>query len=315
MLSQLSMAKSLRRSGHLQNRHVFSAFSDIDRANFVPPSLSPGPSPSSFSSSVYSIQPLPIGHGATISAPNIHALCIDQVSSRHDSLLLSSSSKILDVGSGSGYLSAVFSKLLADLSKNAKPEDSTGYVVALDHIPELIEQSKQNMIRQFHTIPSNIRFVCCDGRKGAPSEYVPSNGFDAIVVGAETEIPVIRVLLSQMNFKGRLIAPVITPHGTSMMLYHKESLPSGTSVEAEIGTTHEDIHAKFRSGKLSVKTMQDKLSTSRAREGVVQIGTQLHDGVISPFRVIQSIGIGVVFIPLTSREAQTSGSRIFSPVF
>ena len=72
--------------------------------------------------------PLSIGYNATISAPHMHAYCLGWLES-----VLQPGAKVLDVGSGSGYLCAVFYEM------------TRSKVVGIEHIPELVEMSKENL--------------------------------------------------------------------------------------------------------------------------------------------------------------------------
>ena len=130
--------------------------SQVDRGNYAP-------------SFPYEDSPQPIGHRATISAPHMHA-------SACESLLkhLEPGSTVLDVGSGSGYLTHVFAELV-------KPG---GKVIGIEHIQALVDVAKANMAKSKEgeeLLESGVvEFVKGDGRKGWP-EGAP---FDAIHVGA-----------------------------------------------------------------------------------------------------------------------------------
>ncbi len=73
----------------------------------------------------------PIGSGQTISAPHMHAHCLELLANH-----LQPGNRVLDVGSGSGYLSVAMARLVC-------PPDSPqqGMVVGVEHFPELVESS------------------------------------------------------------------------------------------------------------------------------------------------------------------------------
>ena len=74
--------------------------------------------------------PLPIGYGETISAPHMHATCLELLRTH-----LKPGARVLDVGSGSGYLTSVFGRMV-------RPG---GKVIGIEKHPELAEQSVINV--------------------------------------------------------------------------------------------------------------------------------------------------------------------------
>ena len=134
----------------------------------------------------YEDSPQPIGHSATISAPHMHASAIEHILSY---LLPSSTSpapRILDVGSGSGYLTHVMAELVGD----------KGLVVGLEHIEELKALGEANMSKSQEgrrlLDSGKVRFRVGDGRKGwveppREGEENEGKGWDAIHVGASAK--------------------------------------------------------------------------------------------------------------------------------
>jgi protein-L-isoaspartate(D-aspartate) O-methyltransferase len=92
----------------------------VDRAHYAP-------------RNPYDDRPQPIGHAATISAPHMHANACE-------SLLdyLKPGAKVLDIGSGSGYLTAVLANLVGP----------SGKVVGIDHIQPLVDMANTNMAKK-----------------------------------------------------------------------------------------------------------------------------------------------------------------------
>ena len=80
----------------------------------------------------YNDEPYPIRYGATISAPHMHAIALDALEEQ-----LVEGAKVLDVGSGSGYLTACLAHMVGP----------TGKVFGVEHIEELVSFSRNN-IRQ-----------------------------------------------------------------------------------------------------------------------------------------------------------------------
>lgn len=140
--------------------------------------------------SAYEDAPQSIGHGATISAPHMHAMAAE-ILQEH----LQPGAIVLDVGSGSGYLTAIFGELV-------KPN---GHAYGIDHIPELVEASIKSANASNHDLIETgvIHFDVADGRKGYPDK----GPYDAIHVGAACHGKP-TVLLEQLKIGGRLVAPV-----------------------------------------------------------------------------------------------------------
>ncbi len=107
--------------------------------------------------------------------------------------------RVLDIGSGSGYLTHVLANLVGN--------ESEGSVVGVDHIQELVDLATTNMRKSDDgkemLISGKIKFVKADGRKG----WAEGGPYDAIHVGAaatEAHAP----LLDQLKAPGRLFIPV-----------------------------------------------------------------------------------------------------------
>lgn len=139
----------------------------------------------------YQDSPLSIGYSQTISAPHMHAYAAEHLASH----ISRPGAAVLDVGVGSGYLSAVFAEMV--------PEG--GHVYGIDCISDLVKYSEQNLLKQNPNYFSDdrIQLSCRDGWEGWP-EHAP---YDAIHVGAgAASMP--QALLVQLKVGGRMIIPV-----------------------------------------------------------------------------------------------------------
>ncbi|KAF2920907.1 hypothetical protein DAI22_08g247100 [Oryza sativa Japonica Group] len=177
-----AMVEQLQRYGIIKSSKVAQVMETIDRGLFVPPGASP-----------YFDSPMPIGYNATISAPHMHASCLELLE-KH----LQPGMRALDVGSGTGYLTACFAIMVG-------PE---GRAVGVEHIPELVTSSIEN-IKKSAAAPQltdgSLSIHITDGREGWP-ELAP---YDAIHVGAAApQIP--QALIEQLKPGGRMVIPVGT---------------------------------------------------------------------------------------------------------
>lgn len=150
---------------------VLRAMRQIPRHRFVPEKHHP---------LAYSDQALPIGNDQTISQPYVVAFMTQALDVRP-------SSKVLEIGTGSGYQTAV----LASLARE---------VYTVEVIPSLQKQA-QKILTELHV--NNVHYRCADGRIGW-REQAP---FDRIIVtAASRNIP--ESLPDQLNDDGKMIIPV-----------------------------------------------------------------------------------------------------------
>jgi len=172
-------------NGLIKSPRVAEAMKNVDRKNYcVDPS------------SAYEDSPQRIGFNATISAPHMHAHAAENLLSSLPAADFQGGA-ILDVGSGSGYLTAVFHHLAPHAT-----------VVGIEHIQGLVEMSKENLKKdgvKLGAVEGGVEIVCGDGREGSP-KHAP---FQIIHVGAAApEIP--QPLIDQLAKPGRMFIPVGT---------------------------------------------------------------------------------------------------------
>lgn len=165
--------RQLRARG-IRDPRVLEAMGQIPREEFVP---------LQHRLSSYQDEPLPIGHGQTISQPYMTALMAQ-------CLELAGGERVLDVGAGSGYHAAVLGALAAE-------------VISVEIIPALAEQARSNLQRTGRG--NNVRVVCGDGSEGFP-EAAPYHGISVAAGAPETP----QALLDQLADPGRLVIPVGT---------------------------------------------------------------------------------------------------------
>lgn len=150
---------------------VATALKLVSRAEFVPPAQR---------RFVDEDRPLPIGEGQTTSQPSLIAWMLERLG-------LDARSRVLEVGTGCGYQTALLSLLAKE-------------VYSLDIVPSLVEQARATLKRLGHR---NVQVRCGDGYAGWP-EAAP---FDAIIVAAGAPaIP--PPLVEQLKPGGRMIIPL-----------------------------------------------------------------------------------------------------------
>lgn len=153
------------------NPRILSAFLKVPRHLFVPPV---------FEDQAYEDHPIQIGNEQTISQPYIVALMLERLELKRED-------KVLEIGTGSGYQTA----LLAELVKEV-------YSMEIDH--DLYQPTKDRLNFLGYR---NIHLTCSEGQNGW-AEHSP---FDKIVVAAATdEIPV--KLIEQLKENGLMIVPI-----------------------------------------------------------------------------------------------------------
>ena len=144
-------------------------------------------------SQAYEDKPLPIGLGQTISQPYIVALMTQ-------ALRLSSTSRVLEIGTGSGYQAAVLASI-------------TPHVWSVETLTELAEAARERL----HGLGYPVEVTAGDGRLGWP-EHAPYDGI--IVTAAAPDVP--PALVAQLADTGRLVIPVgETPWSQTLWLIRK----------------------------------------------------------------------------------------------
>ncbi len=165
------LARSLEAMG-IRSARVLEAVAGLDRARFVPPALR-READGDF--------PLPIGFGQTISQPFVVAYMTERLG-------LAGEERVLEVGTGSGYQTAILARLARS-------------VHSIEIIPELAERARAVLLDECAL--GNVFLRVGDGALGWPEEAP----FDRILVtAAGPEVP--PALLEQLAPGGRMILPV-----------------------------------------------------------------------------------------------------------
>lgn len=183
MRSQDHLVSYLKQQGVVKSQEVEAALRATDRALFIDSGM-----PKSYA---YHDSPLPIGHGETISAPHMHATCLELLRDH-----LRPGARVLDVGSGSGYLAVAMAHMVG----------ASGKVFGIEKHPELTEVSIEH-VRQ--AAPQLLESGVVELRAGNVLGHVLDNEepFDAIHVGAAAaKLP--DVLVRKLKPGARMVIPV-----------------------------------------------------------------------------------------------------------
>lgn len=170
------LVRYLVESGVLKTEAIKKAFLRIDRKYFVPEKLQ---------EEAYGDYPLPIGFGQTISQPWTVAFMLELLQPKEGQ-------KILDIGFGSGWTTALLAEIVGE----------SGQVFGIEIVPEVFAFGKNNLAKFNFLQKGRVKLFLQDGSKGLP-ENAP---FDRILVSAAAEkIP--EALKNQLNNEGILVIP------------------------------------------------------------------------------------------------------------
>jgi len=183
---RLRMVDSQLRARGIGDERVLDAMARVPRHDFIP---------ARYRDQAYEDHPLPIGEGQTISQPYI-------VASMLEALALSPRDIVLEVGTGSGYVTA----LLAEL---------TAQVVSIERHASLAGAARDLLKGMGY---ENVRVIAGDGSRGFP-ESAP---YDAIIVSAAaSELP--HELVQQLGENSRMIVPVGRDDAQQLQLIEKRN--------------------------------------------------------------------------------------------
>lgn len=174
------------RARGITDERVLAAMERVPRHEFAP---------ERYRDQAYEDHPLPIGEGQTISQPFIVALMLE-------ALRVSPTDSVLEIGTGSGYVTA----LLAELAAR---------VISIERHASLAESANALLVALGY---SNVKVVTGDGTRGF-AEEAP---YDAIIVSAAA-VDVPPALLAQLAEGGRMIIPVGADDTQQLRLVHREN--------------------------------------------------------------------------------------------
>ncbi len=210
----MALIDNLIQEGWLKTLSIIQAFQKIKRADFL---LKQDRELAELN------QALPIGSGQTISQPLVVAFMLEQLQPK-------TGDKILDIGSGSGWTSALLAYIVSSEGLNEKlkikNEKTKGKIIAIEIIPELKNFGERNTAKYNFIEKGVVQFICADGSKG----YQKEAPFDKILVSATVhsnenergnsgleKIP--QEWKEQLKVGGRIVVPI----NSSIWLFIKKS--------------------------------------------------------------------------------------------
>ena len=200
----MSLIDLLIEENWLKTPSIIEAFRKIKRVDFLPED----------SKDLAELnEALPIGFGQTISQPLVVAFMLEQLAPKEGD-------KILDVGSGSGWTTALLAEIVGERGK----------VIAIDIVPELVEFGIKNVEKYNFIKKGTVECICADGSKG----YKKAAPFDKILCSAAIQDRIPSAWKEQL--KTRVSAKredersssttggrIVTPIGSSIWLFIKKS--------------------------------------------------------------------------------------------
>lgn len=180
MSGQHELTDYLVRIGVLRSEVLIRAFRAIDRADFVPAEQQ---------HMAYADIALPIGHGQTISQPYTVAFMLELLDPKPGD-------RILDVGCGSGWQTALLAHVVTQRQKK-------GQVIGIELIPELAELAQRNVGHYSFTNRGIAEIRCQNAEPGLPDE-APFDG----IIGAAGAAEVPPAWKEQVKVGGHIVLPI-----------------------------------------------------------------------------------------------------------
>ncbi len=182
-MNKIQFLKSLKQERF--SKEILDAFSKVKREKFIPENMK---------HMAYDDNALPIGEGQTISQPYTIAKMLELLS-------LKKSQKVLEIGTGCGYVLALISEIVGNKGK----------VYGIEIIKSLAYKSKVNLSDY-----NNVEVYCANGSNGLPEK----SPFDRIIISAALEeIP--GKLIEQLREGGIIVAPIGSQYEQALTSFQK----------------------------------------------------------------------------------------------
>lgn len=178
--SHQQLLNHLLKEDWLKTKRIADAFRLIKREDFVQSETKP---------LAYFDEALPIGNSQSISQPSVVAFMLEELNPQEGE-------RVLDLGAGSGWTSALLAAIVGPKGK----------VIALDIVPEVAKFGKENIAKYNFIKKGVVEYHCQDGDKGYP-KYAP---FDRILVSAalpKKKLP--NAWKEQLRVYGKIVVPFL----------------------------------------------------------------------------------------------------------
>jgi len=200
----MSLIASLVEDEWLKTPRIIEAFKKIKRLDFLPAAPFGGePRPLYGREENKNLaelnEALSIGHGQTISQPLVVAFMLELLQPEPGE-------KILDIGSGSGWTTALLSEIVSN--------KGNGKVIGIEIIPGLKDFGEKNVAKYDYVSRGIAKFICADATEGYKSEAP----YDKILASASARDEIPKAWKEQLKIKGRIVMPI----NTSIWLFVKK---------------------------------------------------------------------------------------------
>lgn len=176
-MSKEDLIRNLISGGHLDNSRIRRAFEEVDRKDFIL---------KEFEARAYLNEPVPIGHGQTISQPLTVAFMLDLLNPQPGE-------KILDIGAGSGWQTALLANLVGE----------SGKVIAIERILPLKAFAEDNLKKLGLLESGRVKIIW----KNAAHGFKEEAPYDKIIAAASADA-VPKEWQDQLKIGGRIVAPL-----------------------------------------------------------------------------------------------------------
>ncbi|KAL1462738.1 hypothetical protein WDU94_014551 [Cyamophila willieti] len=230
-LTHQNLMNHLESEGILRTRRVQLALTRFPRDKYMSHEKHP----------VITLLDIPhnIGYNAFMESPSDHCTILELLSAH-----LNLGERVLEIGTGSGYLTIMMAAMVG----------SSGKVFTIEHIPELLESARKHIKAKAENYIKRINFYVGQGKNGLPKEAP----YSAIYVGGSVDnIPI--ELIKQLKPGGRLLVPIKSDPNDDPILTIIDRYLNNTVVTTEVQRVFIDPLRELYEQKSLNRTWEDDL--------------------------------------------------------